>query len=125
MSGIEATGPVPGPTGFAPPQWGGFDASRTRGQGAADLIRSFKTSARLGWQMEANWTDPLLFFIYSVAKPVSSALILVFMLEVITGGAGPNTGPSSSSAARSGPSSSPGSPGSPGPSSTIGSATGC
>ena len=89
MSGIEATGPVPGPTGFAPPQWGGFDASRTRGQGAADLIRSFKTSARLGWQMEANWTDPLLFFIYSVAKPVSSALILVFMLEVITGGSRP------------------------------------
>jgi ABC-2 type transport system permease protein len=38
--------------------------------------------------MEANWTDPALFFIYSVAKPVSSALILVFMLEVIGGAAG-------------------------------------
>ena len=85
MSGIEATGPGPGTTGLAPPEWGGFDASRTRGSGTADVIRSFKTSARLGWQMEANWTDPLLFFIYSVAKPVSSALILVFMLEVIGG----------------------------------------
>ena len=85
MSGVEATGPVPGAAGLAPPSWGGFDASRTRGRGAADVIRSFKTSARLGWQMEANWTDPLLFFIYSVAKPVSSALILVFMLEVIGG----------------------------------------
>ena len=35
--------------------------------------------------MEANWTDPLLFFIYSVAKPVAAALILVVMLEIIAG----------------------------------------
>ncbi len=38
--------------------------------------------------MEANWTDPILFFIYSVAKPIASALILIFMLEVIAGPAG-------------------------------------
>jgi ABC-2 type transport system permease protein len=73
-------------TGLAAPQWGGFDHARTRGNGAADVRRSFSVSARLGWQMEANWTDPLLFFIYSVAKPVSSALILVLMLEVIGAG---------------------------------------
>jgi ABC-2 type transport system permease protein len=83
MSGLEA----PIATGLGSPSWGGFDPTRTRGQGAADLRRSFGVSARLGWQMEANWTDPVLFFIYSVAKPVASALILVFMLEVI-GGAG-------------------------------------
>jgi ABC-2 type transport system permease protein len=41
---------------------------------------------RLGWQTEANWTDPVLFFIYSVAKPVAAALMLVFMIEVISGG---------------------------------------
>jgi ABC-2 type transport system permease protein len=35
--------------------------------------------------MEANWTDPLLFFIYSVAKPLSSTLIFVVMIEVIGG----------------------------------------
>ncbi len=39
--------------------------------------------------MEANWTDPLLFFIYSVAKPLSAALILVVMLDIISGGADP------------------------------------
>ena len=66
--------------------WEGFDPARTRGGGAADRWRSFVTAARLGWAMEANWTDPLLFFIYSVAKPVSSALILVFMVQVISGG---------------------------------------
>jgi ABC-2 type transport system permease protein len=37
--------------------------------------------------MEANWTDPLLFFIYSVAKPVAAALILVVMLQVVGGSA--------------------------------------
>ena len=41
---------------------------------------------RLGWQTEANWTDPLLFFIYSVAKPVGAAAILIFMVDIISGG---------------------------------------
>ena len=75
--------------GLAPPEWGGFDPARTEGRGAGDLWRSFRTAARLGWQMEANWTDPLLFFIYSVAKPVSAALILVVMLDIVSGGADP------------------------------------
>ena len=77
----------PDAPGLASPEWGGFDPARTRGRGRADLRRSFFTAARLGWQMEANWTDPLLFFIYSVAKPLASALILVVMLDVISGGA--------------------------------------
>jgi len=85
MSGIDA----PIDPGFASPTWGGFDDSRTRGRGAADIRRSFRTAARLGWQMEANWTDPVLFFIYSVAKPLASALILVVMVDVISGGAKP------------------------------------
>jgi ABC-2 type transport system permease protein len=88
MSGFEASRPVAA-SGLAPPEWGGFDPARTRGGGTTDLLRSFTTSTKLGWQMEANWTDPLLFFIYSVAKPVASALILVFMLEVISGGSQP------------------------------------
>jgi ABC-2 type transport system permease protein len=65
-----------------------FDLARTRGNGPADTLRTFIVSVRLGWQLEANWTDPFLFFIYSVAKPVSSALILVVMLDVIGGPAG-------------------------------------
>jgi ABC-2 type transport system permease protein len=65
-----------------------FDRSRTEGRGLVDTARTFAVAVRLGWQLEANWTDPLLFFIYSVAKPVSSALILVVMLEVIGGPAG-------------------------------------
>ena len=87
MTGTE----IPAPTaGLGAPAWGGFDPARTRGRGRADARKSFAVSARLGWQMEANWTDPVLFLIYSVAKPVSSALILVFMLEVISGGSRPD-----------------------------------
>ena len=85
MSGIDA----PIDPGLGSPTWGGFDHGRTRGRGAADVRRSFATAARLGWLMEANWTDPILFFIYSVAKPLASALILVVMLDVISGGAKP------------------------------------
>ncbi|MBA2719878.1 MAG: ABC transporter permease [Chloroflexi bacterium] len=79
----------PDAAGLASPEWGGFDMARTRGRGWPDVRRSFTTAVRLGWQMEANWTDPVLFFIYSVAKPLASALILVVMLDVISGGAKP------------------------------------
>lgn len=49
--------------------------------------RSFRMAAWLGWQIESNWTDPFLFAIYSIVKPLSSAAILVVMYSVITDGA--------------------------------------
>jgi ABC-2 type transport system permease protein len=48
-------------------------------------MRGFWTAVKLGWRNEANWTDPVLFFIYSVAKPISTVMLLVVMLEVIGG----------------------------------------
>jgi ABC-2 type transport system permease protein len=50
------------------------------------FLRSFKLAAWLGWQIESNWTDPFLFAIYSVVKPLSGAAILVIMYSIITGG---------------------------------------
>jgi len=50
-------------------------------------LRTFKNAAWLGWQMEANWTDPFLFATYSIVKPIAGTLILVFMYLVITHGA--------------------------------------
>ena len=79
----------PDPVGLGSPEWGGFDPARTRGGGFRDVRKAFVTATRLGWQMEANWTDPILFLIYSVAKPLASALILVVMLDVISGGGKP------------------------------------
>lgn len=48
--------------------------------------RSFVAAARIGWAVDANWTDPILFGIYVIAKPLSAALILVVMVQVISGG---------------------------------------
>lgn len=77
------------PVGLASPDWGGFDPARANATGPGSGRRAFGAAVSLGWQMEANWTDPVLFFIYSVAKPVSAALILVVMLEVISGNTNP------------------------------------
>jgi ABC-2 type transport system permease protein len=77
---------VGSPRGNAGPS-GPLDRQLQRDGDLMATLRSFATATRVGWQMEANWTDPLIFFIYSVAKPVSGALILVVMLEVIGGGA--------------------------------------
>lgn len=49
-------------------------------------LRTFKNAAWLGWQMEANWTDPFLFATYSIIKPLAGTLILVFMYLIITNG---------------------------------------
>jgi ABC-2 type transport system permease protein len=46
--------------------------------------RSFKTAAWLGWQIESNWADPFLFFIYSVMKPLTGAAIIVVMYSIVT-----------------------------------------
>ncbi len=36
--------------------------------------------------MKSNWTDPFLFAIYSVVKPLTSAGILVVMFAIVTRG---------------------------------------
>lgn len=49
-------------------------------------LRSFRTAAWLGWKIESNWTDPFLFAVYSIIKPLAGAAILVVMYSVITNG---------------------------------------
>ena len=44
--------------------------------------RTFKMAAWLGWEMGSNWTEPWLFLLYSIVKPVSGAFILVLMYTV-------------------------------------------
>ena len=48
------------------------------------LWNSFRMAAWLGWQIESNWTDPFLFAIYSIVRPLATASILVVMYSVIT-----------------------------------------
>jgi ABC-2 type transport system permease protein len=75
------------PAGLGQLDAGRFDARRTEGAGVADTIRSLRTSLLLGWRIESNWTDPTLFVIYTVAKPVASLLLLVVMIQIIGGAA--------------------------------------
>ncbi|HET9496138.1 MAG TPA: ABC transporter permease [Chloroflexia bacterium] len=65
----------------------------TEGAGAApresawtENWRTFKVAARLGWQVESNWADPLVFLSFAVVRPLAAALILVVMYTVIAGG---------------------------------------
>ncbi len=49
-------------------------------------LQTIKTAGKLGWAMESNWTDPFLFAIYSIVRPLASSLILVVMYYVVTKG---------------------------------------
>lgn len=49
-------------------------------------LRTFKIASWLGWQVEGNWADPIVFFIFAVLRPVASALIILVMYQVIAGG---------------------------------------
>ena len=50
------------------------------------MLKSLKTSAWLGWQIESSWTEPFVFVIYSAIKPIAASLILLFMYLVVTRG---------------------------------------
>jgi ABC-2 type transport system permease protein len=65
------------------------DGRRTvHGITLAEAWRSFRTAINLGWAIESNWSDPFLFAVYTLAKPLAAAMILVVMFQVITGGQG-------------------------------------
>ena len=52
----------------------------------SESYRSFSMATWLGWQVESNWTDPFLFAVYVIIKPLAGAAILVVMYSIITGG---------------------------------------
>jgi ABC-2 type transport system permease protein len=64
------------------------EAAAPRGANLADSWRTFRTAIGLGWAIEANWSDPFLFAVYTLAKPLAAAGILVIMFQVITDGQG-------------------------------------
>jgi ABC-2 type transport system permease protein len=49
-----------------------------------EMWRSLRTATWLGWQIESNWTSPVLFTIYSIIKPLTAAAILVVMYGIVT-----------------------------------------
>lgn len=49
------------------------------------LTARLRTAAWLGWQIESNWADTLTFVVYSVLRPLGTALILAGMYWAVSG----------------------------------------
>lgn len=62
------------------------DPVRVESPGRGDTLRAFRTAALLGWRVESNWTDPTLFFIYTIARPIASLLLFTVMIQIVGGG---------------------------------------
>jgi ABC-2 type transport system permease protein len=43
------------------------------------ILKTIKYSAWLGWEMDSNWTDPFLFFLYSIVRPIAGTFLVVLM----------------------------------------------
>ncbi len=51
--------------------------------------RTFFAAAWLGWQVESNWTHPVLYLLFSAIKSVAGVMILVFMFRAVSGASSP------------------------------------
>lgn len=47
--------------------------------------QTLRAATWLEWQAQGNWTNPWLFLLYLIARPLMAALVLVFMYWVING----------------------------------------
>ncbi len=61
----------------------GLDAARTEGNGVSDTLHHLRAAILLGWRVESNWADPVLFAIYTVVRPVASMLLVAFMVQIV------------------------------------------
>jgi len=59
----------------------------------ADFVKSARESFRVGWKIESNWTDPVLFATYQVIRPLASLLIVAFIV-IIGASVGATSNPS-------------------------------
>jgi len=48
----------------------------------ADFLKSTRESFRVGWKIESNWTDPMLFATYQIIRPLASLLIVAFIVII-------------------------------------------
>jgi ABC-2 type transport system permease protein len=88
VSATSAPGPAPrvAPTAAGLVSGDPFDPRRADPRPVADTLRSLRAGARLGWAIESNWSDPLLFAIYSIVKPLGAVMLLVALVWVLGAG---------------------------------------
>src|SRR5881296_2620064 len=55
----------------------------------ADFLKSARESFWVGWKVESNWADPVLFATYRIVQPLASLLIVAFIVII---GASTGTG---------------------------------
>ena len=55
----------------------------------ADFVRSARESFTVGWKIESNWTDPVLFATYRIVQPLASLLIVAFIVIIGSSTLGP------------------------------------
>ena len=53
-----------------------------------ELYKYIRESAILGWKLDSNWTDPTLFAIYYMIRPLSGLLIVGFMYIIVSAASG-------------------------------------
>jgi len=46
----------------------------------ADFVKSARESFWVGWKIESNWTDPVLFATYQIIRPLASLMIVGFIV---------------------------------------------
>jgi ABC-2 type transport system permease protein len=51
-----------------------------------ERLRPLRAAAWLGFQIESNWSDPMVFAVYALARPLATSLILLAMYQVVIGG---------------------------------------
>lgn len=47
--------------------------------------QTLRAATWLEWQARGNWTNPALYLLYLIARPVTAALVLVLMYKVVSG----------------------------------------
>ncbi len=50
-------------------------------------FKAVKSAVWLGWQLESNWADPLIFAVITIIRPLAQLLIIVFMFRFALGSA--------------------------------------
>lgn len=57
------------------------------------ILRTIKQSFWLGWKVETNWADPLVFAIYYLIRPISGLLIIGFIFIIGSAASGVSSNP--------------------------------
>ena len=48
----------------------------------SQFVKSARAAFRVGWKIESNWTDPVLFATYQIVRPLASLLIVEFIVLI-------------------------------------------